>query len=259
MSAWLLALFLTTAPAGSVHLAATSMTVADVSPEKGRFFEQQLAQQLSLQPGVRVTTADDINRILGLERQKQLLGCDETACTELADAPGADALVSSSVAKVGSTWALNVRVTSARAVRTLSVFSGQASTEDGALGLLATAAQQVARDLGAGPPPPSARSLAWAPAVIGGVLGVAGGVLFWLSTQQAARFTPPTTFVDVTELRSAGATGSLELTLGLAGFVSGGAALLAATAMYVFGAPPAVQVGVSVGPGHAGAMLGVRW
>jgi hypothetical protein len=235
------------------------MTVADVSREKGLFFEQQLAQQLSLQPGLRVTTADDISRILGLERQKQLLGCDETTCIELADALGADAIVSSSLAKVGATWALNVRVTSARAARTLSVFSGQAPTEDGVLGLITTAAQQVARDLGVGAAPASVRSLALVPAIAGVLLGVAGGVLFWLSTQQAARFTPPTTFTDVTDLRSTGATGALEQTLALAGFISGGAALLTAVAMYVFGAPPAVQVGVSVGPGHAGALLGVTW
>jgi hypothetical protein len=232
------------------------MTVADVSPEKGRFFEQQLAQELSLQPGLRVTTADDINRILGLERQKQLLGCDETACTELADALGADAIVSSSVAKVGTTWALNVRVTSARAARTLSVFSGQASTEDGVLGLMRAAAQQVARDLGA-TSGSSVRSLAWAPGIAGVVLGVAGGMLFWFSTQSAARFSG--TFVDANELRAVAATGALEQNLALAGFISGGAALLAAAVMYVFGAPPAAQVGFSVGPGHAGALLEVTW
>src|SRR5206468_3795433 len=61
---------------------------------------------------LKVTTATDVANVLGVERQKQLLGCgDQSAClAELAGALGVDGILSGSVVKTEATWLANVKV-----------------------------------------------------------------------------------------------------------------------------------------------------
>ncbi len=57
--------------------------------------------------GREVIGKDDLNALLGYERQRDLLGCDETRChAELAGALDADELLQLKAAKVGEGWAL---------------------------------------------------------------------------------------------------------------------------------------------------------
>lgn len=63
----------------------------------------------------RVMGQDDVERVIGLEKQKQLLNCDTTSCmAELAGALGADFLMGGDVAKLGNTWLLNLSLQDAR-------------------------------------------------------------------------------------------------------------------------------------------------
>lgn len=69
---------------------------------------------------VRVTTPADVAAVLGLERQRQLLGCGESSCVaELAGALGARALVTGELAEVGDVLQLSVRVLDAASAQPL--------------------------------------------------------------------------------------------------------------------------------------------
>src|SRR5205823_914650 len=65
----------------------------------------------------KVTTAAQLSAVLGLERQRQLLGCTEesgSCVAELANALGADVVVQSTVARVGEGLRCNVVLVSGR-------------------------------------------------------------------------------------------------------------------------------------------------
>jgi hypothetical protein len=93
------------------------LVVLDLTPQAG--VEPQLASVLtdavSSQVAARgffdVTTSKDVQTLLGLERQKQLLGChDEGSClTELAGAIGARFVLSGQLARVGGTYQLTLQ------------------------------------------------------------------------------------------------------------------------------------------------------
>lgn len=134
---------------------------------------------------VRVTTPADVAAVLGMERQKQLLGCSESTCmAELAGALGAKALVTGELAVVGEVLQLSVRVIDATSARPL--FQALERHRDAASLLAAVdrlaiaAAEAVGarfglvqqRDGSAG------RIVLFAS---GGALAVAGGVLFGLA------------------------------------------------------------------------------
>jgi hypothetical protein len=61
-------------------------------------------------PGVQLITQDEIAALLGLERQKSLLGCGDDKCmAEVGGALGVDRLVTGRLSKVGETWLFNLK------------------------------------------------------------------------------------------------------------------------------------------------------
>lgn len=81
-----------------------------LSEAEAEFYSEHLAQNLRA-PGIVVVTAREIQTLLGIERQKQLLGCGEGSCiAELANALGADAVVLGDVALLEETYQVNVEV-----------------------------------------------------------------------------------------------------------------------------------------------------
>ena len=94
-------LFTVLTAAEPIRLAAPQLQCAAIDGAKAQFFSDYFAQELAA-TGLRVTTRAEILAVVGLERQKQLLGCSEdaTSClTELAGALGVEAIVTGSVAK----------------------------------------------------------------------------------------------------------------------------------------------------------------
>ncbi len=61
-----------------------------------------------------VTGSSDLAAMLGMERQKELLGCDTTCAVDIAGALDADRLLTSSLSKVGETWLLTMSLYDAR-------------------------------------------------------------------------------------------------------------------------------------------------
>jgi hypothetical protein len=94
-----------------LKLAVPGVTVVDMEPQQAAFLAEHLSQQLA-DEGAEVASAQDLTVLLGLERQRQLLGCTGRKCaTTLTDAVDVDALVMGDVAKLAKDrYQLNLRM-----------------------------------------------------------------------------------------------------------------------------------------------------
>jgi tetratricopeptide (TPR) repeat protein len=71
--------------------------------------------------GAVVVGADEIRAMLGLEHQKQLLGCTEVSClAEIGGALGAEKLVLGSLSRFGDTYVLDLKLVEARSAKVLA-------------------------------------------------------------------------------------------------------------------------------------------
>lgn len=160
-----------------------------VDAQKVDFFAARFALELQGATGMPVVTPEEMSAVIGLERQRALLGCpEESSClAELAGGLGADVLVLGTIARVGESWALTVKLVNAKDGKVVAARSGQVAREDEVLGWLSETARQTGAAVreryevssGAGTPRRSgfSRRVALIPAVGAGVLAVAGGVL----------------------------------------------------------------------------------
>ncbi len=134
------------------QIAAPGLQTARMSKQLAELCNEHLAQALH-DRGLKVISQAQIGAILGLERQKQLLGCsDSTSCVlELTNALGADALVVGSVGLVGESFQVDVKITSSRDGSTLASSSGRVQGEEALLDELGRAADAIALKLTVAP------------------------------------------------------------------------------------------------------------
>lgn len=239
-------------------LAAPSWATVEVSPEKAQFFALHLSSALRNR-GLSVITSADIATLLGVERQKQLLGCGEgssNCMVELASALGAQLVLTGSIAKLETSYQVNLRVLQSSDGKVVAAEAVRAATQERLLFALDDAAVSLAKQLEPKPPPGSARNVAWIPAVGAGVFGVLGGVFFGLASASSAeldgRLVPGVTMADLVPVVQRGQ--SMEL-LAWGSFAVAGAAGVTAVLMFLLGAPPPATV--SITPVTGGAVAGI--
>jgi hypothetical protein len=257
----LLAFVLAAAP---VKLAAPGMTTIGLAPELGVLFTERLAV-LAKQPDLSIVTARDVQQVLGMERQRQLLGCTATTCiAELAGALGADALLSGSLAHSGNSYTLVLRVIRASDGSELVSASTRASSEDGLQEWLEAHAAALGRRVLArirGEPEESSatppRWLRWASLSLGVAAGAGGGVLFGLSRANANELglASPSHPVDATVLA---ANGKAFEAIGLGLMIAGGALLVVSVVLFAL---PSGDSAFTLVPTANGALFawGGRW
>lgn len=96
-----------------VKLASTSFTCEGVTPALCEGYLDRFVTALAAGGRVKVTTQRDIGEVLGVERQKQLLGCgdDASSCMmELASALGVEGVLVGSIAVTPQGFLLNLKV-----------------------------------------------------------------------------------------------------------------------------------------------------
>jgi TolB-like protein len=102
------------APA-QVTLAAPNLTYINLDANTGGLYLDYFARKLAGEGPIRLTTRQEIAEVLGLERQKQLLGCEEANCTaELAGALGVDGILTGSFAKAGGGLVVSLKILNAK-------------------------------------------------------------------------------------------------------------------------------------------------
>lgn len=248
-----------------VTLAVPGLTYVGISEKQGDVYLDYFAQQVTKR-GVHVITRSDIVATLGLERQRQMLGCTEeqkSCVAELAGALGVSALVVGSIATAGSGFVINLKVMeSSGSARALAIFSERVTSEDALYALLEKSAAELGEVLKpklAPAAPGSARALAWVPMTAGLLAAGAGGVLFGVAKGTEADVARG----DASITSLAAARARLESAVGLqtGAFIAWGAglaALLVAGGMALFGssdAPVSPAVSLHVGPNGAGLLF----
>jgi hypothetical protein len=255
---WLVSLLVLSA-ANAPTLAMPGLNAVNISPNEAGLHAEVLAQAL-MKRGVQVTTARDVQTLLGVERQRQLMGCGEQSCiAELANALGADGLVLGDIGKVDGQWSVTVRIIASRDGKTLAAFARQ--SKENVAALLDQAAVVLVQglnttlhlDLRTEASPTNGFSRWWALAP--GALAVGGGVVGAVFTAQAQ-----TSLKDLKAAQFQGPAldaknaGTQQQTIAWVGFSVAIAGVVGAATVLVLGGEPVTPV---VAMDSHGASIGV--
>lgn len=258
-------LVLAQAPAvDPIKLASVGLNQVRVKRDLAVSFEETLALRLSETGLVRVTTPRDVATILGVERQKQLLGCspESTSClAELAGALGAEGIVTGEIALVGKVYQLTIKVLSAKDGHPLFQSLKRMKNEEEVLGELDRVAVEAAQKLTAllrvpaparvvpappleekpaavlatpSAPSPEPRVAPWVLLGLGGAVLVGGAVTEGLAMADYAQLGTAEVNPQLATLNEAG---KLKQALGLSLVGVGGAAVVGSVVWLLVGAP----------------------
>lgn len=170
------ALVLLAAAPAPIRLAAPEWTTVNMSAELGSFYAEEFARALRSE-GLEVITAKDIQTLLGVDRQRQLLGCSESSCiAELGSALGCERVLNGQLAQLDDTFRGTLRVMSSVSGLVLAEEPVEAKGQKALVSALERAARRMAKKLKPPPPPPN---LTWVPVVSGGSAVVVGGAIFF--------------------------------------------------------------------------------
>lgn len=180
MSALLVVLAVTVQAAPRVTV--PQFRVTQVSPEIAEFATERTGQLLR-ERGFVVTTPDEIQALLGNERQRQLLGCDEgqSCMSELAAALGADAIVVGRLTRLGGRLEVDVKLVDS-STSAVKAQARESITDDGEL---RGALERIVAILA---PSPARSPWPFVTLGVGGALAVTGAVLLALVASSAASF-----------------------------------------------------------------------
>lgn len=249
-------------------LAMPGLNSVQLATGEGELRSESLGQALAAH-GVKVFSSRDIQTLLGMERQKQLLGCaeDSQCMLEISAALGVDGVLVGDLGHFGEEYVLNLKVLSTTKGTVLALFSARCTAaqldrtlENGARALLrgveAAGPWRFSGSLAPVGENSPVRLAAIAPAVLG-VGGLVTGLVLQLSA--GATFDQFTTAKARGDAAAATtlATNGQGLEVGSAvAFMGGGVALAAAVVMFFAGAP--VQPTAMVTPhGASFGLVGV--
>jgi hypothetical protein len=250
--------------AAPITLASPEFDTLNVTADVARFCNEHLAQQLE-DRGIHVATARQISALLGLERQKQLMGCsdDSTSCvTELANALGADGVLLGDLGQLGTQIQVNIKVVKSSTGRVAATWSRTVRDPGALLGALSDAADELKpKILGAwGRLTTTRRQWPLVPTLIGAGLAVAGAVTLGLTLSAHDQLVNPAapanslSAKDANDLQTRGE--ALQWTTRGA-FIGAGVALGTAAVLYLLSAEE-VPVSASLGltPGGGALVIG---
>lgn len=149
-----------------------------LDPEVAKSLTHAITMEAHAIGTFQVSSAAELQAALGLERQRQILGCAEgsSACTmELAQALGARFALSGSLAKLGETYQLNLSMLDTRQGAPVGRSTRLARSLEEIRGQIPWA---LAEATGTPPPRAASHALPYGLMIGGGVSLVASGVLF---------------------------------------------------------------------------------
>jgi hypothetical protein len=157
------------------NLAAPGLTCTSVSPGVCDAYLEHFVANVSSR-GVSVVTKNDVAQVLSVERQKELLGCNDeksaSCLAELAGALGVGSVFGGTVAKVESGYVSTLKVINASDGSTKWSATTRVDDERALFRFLEEQAQRLVDVLI--PPPPPIPFTRFVPGIAGGVLLAAG-------------------------------------------------------------------------------------
>jgi hypothetical protein len=141
---WWLCLLPVLSWATPLKLAIPGVSVVDMDAQQASFLSEHLAQQLS-DEGAEVVNSQDLTVMLGLERQRQLMGCTGRKCASaLTDAIEVDALVMGDIARLPKDrYQLNLRVLDSSNGTRVKTYSRRVVSYEALLDEIEKAAKQL--------------------------------------------------------------------------------------------------------------------
>ena len=212
--------------ASPVKIAASGFIVNTEDTARAVVWVERFAEVMRRDKRLEVTTAADIAQLLGVERQKQLMGCDsntESCMAELASALGAEGTLIGSITHTGDSYLAVVKVIRQRNGSVWWSASGRMTGEPALLDWLDQQAQEVTRTLFPLAPLPVG------PLVVGGVGVIALGIgATMLVLSNTTSLQDAKTAMSVGALSTAIENGRAQGTVGVVLLCVGGAALATA-------------------------------
>jgi len=97
--------------AAKQRLAVLKITAQGVSPDVAETLTQVVTEQAGRTPGFSAISQAELGSLLGVERQKQLLGCGDQSClAEIGGALGARLVLSGTLGRVGESYVLQLQL-----------------------------------------------------------------------------------------------------------------------------------------------------
>ncbi len=237
-------LVVTLLAAAPIKLGLTNLTGVGFSDAQTAALSEHLSSRFQT---ISVVTPKDIAAVLGLEQQKQLLGCDDARCTtELANALGVDGIVQGELTRLGQVIQLNVKCVATSDGRRLASFGERVSREDDLFAAVERAAAaieaQTLEALGTTTAPQQRFSRGWAAVPLGlAVLsGIAGALLMVFAGADYRALTDQTVRFDGPMLKT---SGELKQGLGLGAFSLSAVSGIAAVVTFVLAGAPVDAAG----------------
>lgn len=136
----------TASAASRPRLAFTGLRGAGVDDAQVQVLSESLQSELAALDFYEVIGAGDIATLLGLERQRQLLGCEATTecMAEVAGALSAERSVAGDVGRVGDTWVLNVSLIDVKQASVVQRARREASSSEALLKQLRNVTYELA-------------------------------------------------------------------------------------------------------------------
>jgi hypothetical protein len=98
-------------PVATQRLAVLKITAQGASPEVAETLTQVVTEQAGRTPGFSAISQAELGSLLGVEKQKQLLGCGDQSClAEIGGALGARLVLSGSLGRVGESYVLQLQL-----------------------------------------------------------------------------------------------------------------------------------------------------
>jgi hypothetical protein len=208
-----------------IKVAVPGFTVSGAEGNQSDAWVDRFITLLSAGGDLKFITSRDIAQVLGVERQKELLGCSESqgSClTELAGALGVDAILTGTIAKSGSSYSATLRVLKSNDGSQIAAVTGRVKDLDALQDWFDAQAPELGRQIRAAfgigtaeapagavstssSPSRSGRGVRLVPVIAGGALAIVGGVLYGLSKVEAAKLQgSPLTRAEINASLSAG-------------------------------------------------------
>lgn len=229
-------------------------TSDDASSKTARLVQEQVATELMSLERYDIIGQSDITALLGLERQKQLLGCSDEASScmaELSGALGARWLVMGTLGRAGTKLRFDLKLVDSAASKTVAR-SGRVLANDDEL--FAAVPEMVRALVGV-----TAPRLPIAPLIVGGVGAVAaviGSVLLGTAVSANQTLNRERAGIAVSSAQAQLKEQQLSYWAGLGVLAAGGAALVGGL-VWFFVAPVEPPASAWLGVGPSG--VEVRW
>ena len=161
--------------AGKLKIAVIAFAASGVDPTVANSVTESVTAEVAVRGYFDPMSSTEMQTILGVERQKQLMGCGEDTCmSELAGALGAPYVMSGSLVKLEGVFQLNLQVIDSRKATTIGRSTKLAKDFES---LRFQIPYAVAEACGTPLPPAPSRVLPYTMIGVGGAAVIGGGVL----------------------------------------------------------------------------------